>query len=74
MNEKILRTMEFNAKQNKTTEVSFDSIYYQYHAQESKAIGLFDPETYMFYAIRLELSTKTSKTEETVLLPLEKIK
>jgi hypothetical protein len=71
---KNIRTMEFNAKQNKTTEVSFDSIYYQYGKQEKKAIGLFDSETFIFYAIRLELSTKTSKTEETILLPVEKIK
>jgi hypothetical protein len=69
-----IRTMEFNAKQNNTTEVSFDSIYYQSGTQEKKAIGLFDSETFLFYAIRLEISTKTSRTEETVLLPLEKIK
>jgi len=71
---KNIRTMEFNAKQNNTTEVSFDSIYYQYGTREKKAIGLFDSETFMFYAIRLEISTKTSKTEETIVLPLEKIK
>jgi len=71
---KHIRTMEFNAKQNKTTEVSFDSIYYQYDTREKKVIGLFDSETFMFYAIRLEISTKTSKTEETILLPVEKIK
>jgi hypothetical protein len=65
--------MEFNAKQNNTTEVSFDSIYYQHGTQEKKAIGLFDSETFMFYAIRLEVTTKTSKSEETVILPLEKI-
>ncbi|CAF1532897.1 unnamed protein product, partial [Rotaria sordida] len=71
---KNIRTMEFNAKQDQTTEVSFDSIYYQSGKQEKKAIALFDSQTYMFYAIRLEISTNTSKTEETVLLPLEKIK
>jgi hypothetical protein len=70
---KYIRTMEFNAKQNNTTEVSFDSIYYQHGTQEKKAIGLFDSETFMFYAIRLEVTTKTSKSEETVILPLEKI-
>jgi hypothetical protein len=71
---KNIRTMEFNAKQNNTTEVSFDSLYHQSGTQEKKAIGLFDSKTFMFYAIRLEISTKTSKTEETVLLPLEKIR
>jgi len=71
---KILRTIEFNAKQNKTTEVLFDQAHYQYYTQENKAIALFDPETYMLYAIRLEVSTKTSKTEETILIPMDKIK
>lgn len=73
LDQKNIRTMEFNAKKDKTTEISFDSIYYQYEKQEKKAIALFDPETYMFYAIRFEISTITSHTEETILLPLEKI-
>lgn len=71
---KYIRTMEYNSKQNNTTEVAFDSIYYQYDTLEEKAIGLFDPETFIFYAIRVEISTKTSKTEETILLPVERIK
>ncbi|CAM2715399.1 unnamed protein product [Rotaria socialis] len=71
---KNIRTMEFEAKQNQTTEVSFDSIYYQYDKQEKKATALFDSEYFIFYAIRLEISTSTSTTEETVLLPLETIK
>jgi hypothetical protein len=69
-----IRTMEFNARQNNTTEVPFDSLYYQHDTQEKKAIALFDPEMFIFYAIRLEVSTKTSKTEQTVLLPLDKLK
>jgi hypothetical protein len=69
-----IRTMEFNAKQNNTTEVSFDAIYYQSGSHEKKATALFDSETFMLYAIRLEISTSTSKTEQTILLPLEKIK
>ena len=69
-----IRTMEFNAKQKNTTEISFDSIYYQHGTEEKKATALFDSGTSMFYAIRLEISTKTSKTEQTILLPLEKIK
>jgi hypothetical protein len=71
---KQLRTMEFNAKQNKITEANLDRLHYESHAQECKAAVLFDPETYMLYAIRLELSTKTSKTEETLFVPIEKIK
>jgi hypothetical protein len=71
---KVLRTIEFNAKQNKTTEVHFDDAHYQYYTEENNAIALFDPETYMLYAIRLEASTKTSKTEETIFIPTDKIK
>jgi hypothetical protein len=71
---KDIRTMEFNAKQNKTTEVNLDQIYYQNDAHEAKATALFDPETYILYAVRLEVITKTSKAEETILVPLEKIK
>jgi hypothetical protein len=71
---KILRTLEFNAKKNKTTEVNLDRMHYQHYTNESKAIALFDPETYMLYAIRLEMSTKTSNTEETIFIPTDKIK
>ncbi|CAF2715372.1 unnamed protein product [Rotaria sp. Silwood2] len=71
---KALRTMEFNARQNQTPEINLDRMHYQYAGQETKAFAIFDPETYMFYAIRFELSTSTSKTEETVLIPIEKIK
>ncbi|UJR37736.1 hypothetical protein I4U23_030431 [Adineta vaga] len=74
LDKKAIRTMEYNAKQTNTTEVSFDSIYYQYETQEKKAIALFDSQTFMLYAVRLEISTKTSKTEQTILLPLEEIK
>jgi hypothetical protein len=71
---KILRTLEFNAKKNKTTEVDLDRMHYQHYTNESKAIALFDPETYMLYAIRLEMSTRTSKIEETIFIPTDKIK
>jgi hypothetical protein len=68
-----IRTMEFNAKQNKTTEVPIDLASYQHGIETKKAIGLFDPETFMLYAIRLEVTTATSYSEETVILPVEKI-
>ncbi|CAF1107640.1 unnamed protein product [Rotaria sordida] len=70
---KALRTMEYEAKQNQTTEVHLDRMHHQYRGLETKAFILFDPETYLSYAIRFELSTNTSKTEETILIPIEKI-
>lgn len=70
---KDLRTMEYNAKQNQTPEVHLDKIDYGNSSQSSKAFALFDLETSMFYAVRFEVSTSTSKTEETVLIPIEKI-
>ena len=69
-----LRMIEYNAKQNKTTEVHLKQVKYERYTQVNKAFALFDPETFLLYAIRLEVSTKTSKTEETVLIPMEKIK
>ena len=71
--QRYIRTMEFNAKQNNTTEVPIDTICSQYGTEEKKAVCLFDAETFMFYGIRLEVTTKTSKSEETVILPLEKL-
>ena len=68
-----LRTMEYNAKRNGTTEVELEQMHYQYWSDECKAFALFDPETYMIYAIRLELTTKTSRVEEIVPIPIEKI-
>lgn len=70
---KSIRTMEFNAKQNNTVEEPLDSIHYQYRDHEKKAVALFDPQTFLCYAIRVEVTVKTSKSEETVLLPLDKI-
>ncbi|CAF3378021.1 unnamed protein product [Rotaria socialis] len=69
----MIRTMEFTAKQNQTPEVDLDYIHQSNARHSSRAFALFDPETYMLYAIRLELSTVTSKTEETILIPIEKI-
>lgn len=74
LDRKHIRTMEFNAKQNQTTEAPFDSIAYQHDGREKKATGLFDSQTFMFFAVRLEVATKTSKCEETVLIPREKVK
>jgi hypothetical protein len=71
---KALRMLEYNAKKDKTTEVPLNEAHYQQYAREHKAIALFDSESYLFYAVRLEVSTKTSKTEETVIIPTDKIK
>lgn len=68
-----LRTMEYNAKQSKSIEMPIEQISYQYYSNEGKAIALHDPETFLLYAIRLEITTKTSKTEETIAVPIDKI-
>jgi hypothetical protein len=73
-NRKALRILEYNAKQNKTTEILLEQAGYQQYTRENKAIALFDPETYLIYAVRLEVSTRTSKAEETVMIPMDKIK
>ena len=70
---KTIRTMEFNAKKGETIEVPFDWLSYQSGNHQMKAIALFDLQTFLFYAIRLEVSTKASTSEETVLIPLDKI-
>ena len=70
MNTAQIRTMQFNAKKSKKTEELIDFV----SDSEIKATSLFDPETFLFYAIRIELTTTTSKTVETVLLPLDAIK
>ncbi|CAF4292951.1 unnamed protein product, partial [Adineta steineri] len=65
LNRKAIRSMEYKAKQDNTPEILFDSIHHQYETQEKKAIALFDPENFILYAVRFEVSTKTSKTEKT---------
>ena len=72
-NRKTIRTMEYTAKQNKTPEVHLEQIHYKTDSEECKTIALYDPESYLLYAVRFELSTKTSTTEETVPIPIEKI-
>ena len=68
-----LRTMEYNARQNKSSEVPLDHLQYNCDDDQGKTIALYDPETFILYAVRLELATKTSKTEETIAVPIEKI-
>ncbi|CAF0941746.1 unnamed protein product [Adineta steineri] len=70
---KTLLAMEFNAKKNKITESELPSVSEKNDPDEIKATILYDPLTYISYAIRFEISTKTSKAEETVLIPIEKM-
>jgi hypothetical protein len=65
-----LRTLQWNAKKNKKTEELIEFV----SDSKIKATSLFDPETFLLYAIRIELTTTTSQTVETVLLPLDEIK
>ncbi|CAF0892504.1 unnamed protein product [Didymodactylos carnosus] len=64
-----IKKLQKQAKENGNTEIVLDdwSSYGQYTA-------LFDPITFILYAVRIELVSDTSKTEETVLLPLKQIK
>ena len=68
-----LRTMEYNARQKQSPEYFLERMHYENHGQTCKAYALFDPETWLFYAVRAELSTKTSRTEETIFVPIEKL-
>jgi hypothetical protein len=70
MDKAQIRTAQFNAKKQGKTEEPIEFIT----TSEKKATSLFDPETFLLYAIRIELTTTTSKTVETVLLPLNAIK
>ncbi|CAF0809610.1 unnamed protein product [Adineta steineri] len=65
-----MRTMQWDAKRNKKNEELIDF----FGTSQTKVTLLFDSETYLFYAVRIELSTTTSQTVETILLPLNEIK
>jgi hypothetical protein len=69
MDKSQMRTMQLKAKKSGKIEELIDYI----SNSNRKATALFDPETYLLYAIRIELTTTTSKTVETVLLPLDEI-
>ena len=60
-----IRTMEFNARKTRTTEVEFEGVCYKKQSNECTITGLFDNESYLLYAVRFQLSTRTSKTDET---------
>lgn len=70
---KTMNALQFRAKQSKTSEFELLEVRHQGAGSEITAYTLFDPETYMLYAVRLKLTTPTSNTEETVLVPIEKI-
>lgn len=67
-----LRTFEYQARQQNTTELPLESIGYQHDRNSCKVFLLFDSMTKLFYAIRAELTTQTSRTEETIFIPSEK--
>jgi hypothetical protein len=69
MDKSQMHTMQLKAKKSGKIEELIDYI----SNSNRKATALFDPETYLLYAIRIELTTTTSKTVETVLLPLDEI-
>ncbi|CAF4770507.1 unnamed protein product [Rotaria sp. Silwood1] len=70
MNKAQMRTRQFNAKKSGKTEELIEFI----SRSDRMVTSLFDPETFLLYAIRIELTSTTSKTVETVLLPLDEIK
>ena len=67
---RAIRTFEYQARQNQKTEVSLDSLGYHAYSNDCKVFLLFDSVTKLFYAIRGELTTQTSKTEETIFVPI----
>ena len=71
---KSLKTMEFNAKQKRINELSFDGLQQAWQTDETNVVALFDPETFLIYAARVELSTRTTRCEETIMIPTDKIK
>ncbi|CAF1060169.1 unnamed protein product [Adineta ricciae] len=73
LDRKKFLTMEFNAKQTKVHEIPLNDLTYTKESNEIKVTILLDPVTYISYAIRFEIKTLTSRTEETVLIPIDKI-
>lgn len=70
---KALRTMEFNAKKNNQTEMALDQLTYDSQDIKIKVFILIDPQIWILYALRVELSSKTSLSIENVPIPIEKI-
>ena len=65
-----IRSNQIKAKKSRKCE---DVVEYM-NDSNTKIVSLFDPETFLFYAVRIELTTSTSQTIETVFVPLEEIK
>ncbi|CAF1107243.1 unnamed protein product [Adineta ricciae] len=65
-----IHTMKWKAKKNKITEESTNYV----GDSQIQLFSMFDAETYLFYAVRIELATIILQTIETVLLPLNEIK
>ncbi len=70
LNKELIRKLYNEAKKNRLTEIVLND----WNNTWSTSIALFDKKTFNLYGIRIQLKTETSKTIETILLPLEKIK
>ncbi len=66
----LIRQLYNEAKKNALTEI----ILADWNNEWRTNVALFDEKTFNLYGFRIELTTATSKTIETILLPLDKIK
>ena len=70
LNKVQIRSDQLRAKKSRKSEELIEHI----NDSNTKAVMLFDPETFLFYAIRVELTSSTSQAIETVFVPLDEIK
>jgi hypothetical protein len=66
----LIKQLYNKAKKNALTQI----VITDWNNDWRKSTALFDSKTFHLYAIQIELTTATSKTIETVLLPLDKVK
>ncbi|CAF5211795.1 unnamed protein product, partial [Rotaria magnacalcarata] len=66
----LIKDLCNQAKKTATTEIVLDEWNHDWRT----ITALFDKETFILFGFRIELKTDTSKTRETVLLPLDKIR
>jgi hypothetical protein len=70
LNTELIRQLYNEAKKNQLTQI----VLTDWNNEWRTSIALFDKKTFNLYGVRIELTTATSKTIETILLPLDKIK
>lgn len=73
LDRRALRTLAYQARQSQTNELPLESLHYQSYGNECRIFLLFDSQTKLFYGIRVELTTQTSKTEETIFISTENL-